>query len=138
MKYSFNPERSRSGMAYLLVVSAASLTSDTAVAAEGVGKASLVNPDLRYSAPAEHYVVLKRGPTEVVIVDNGAVDDDVLPGHRSGYSGVASLKHSNRQENLFVPAYAGLHFQHIHRSPNAHSRRRTQRDERSPAAFHRP
>jgi hypothetical protein len=59
-------------------------------------------------------VVLKRGPVEAVIVDNSAVDDVVLKGHRAGYSGVASLKHEKRPENLFVPNYAGLNFEHIH------------------------
>jgi hypothetical protein len=41
------------------------------------------------------------------------VDNDVLPGHRAGYSGVASLMHDRRRENLFVPAFAGLNFEHI-------------------------
>lgn len=63
---------------------------------------------------APPYVVLKRGPVEAVIVDNRSVDDDVLPGHRAGYSGVASLTHERRRENLFVPAVAGLNFEHIH------------------------
>jgi hypothetical protein len=58
--------------------------------------------------------VLRRGPIEAVIVDNEAAENDVLPRHRGGYSGVASLKHANRRENLFVPEYAGLNFEHIH------------------------
>ena len=60
------------------------------------------------------YVVLERGDVRAVIVNNEAVDDDVLPGHRGGYSGVASLTHRAREENLFVPLYAGLNFEHIH------------------------
>ena len=47
-------------------------------------------------------------------MDNRAVDDDVLRGHRAGYSGLAVLRHARRRENLFVPAYAGLNFEHIH------------------------
>ena len=47
-------------------------------------------------------------------MDNRAVDDDVLPGHRAGYHGVASLRHDRQPRNLFVPAYAGLNFEHIH------------------------
>jgi hypothetical protein len=49
-----------------------------------------------------------------VIVDNQAVDDAVLPGHRAGYSGVAALRGAGRKDNLFVPSYAGLNFEHIH------------------------
>lgn len=58
--------------------------------------------------------MLKRAGIEAVIVDNSAVDDEVLPGHRAGYSGIGLLRHIRRRENLFVPAYAGLNFEHIH------------------------
>lgn len=75
---------------------------------------TLVEKDAKFLVPDKHYVVLQRGDVRAVIVDNEAVDDDVLPGHRAGYSGVASLTHTNRDANLFVPAYAGLNFEHIH------------------------
>lgn len=78
------------------------------------GLTSLTNPSVRYTVPDKHYVVLKRGDVTAVIVDNAAVDDDVLPGHRAGYNGVASLTHEKRRENLFVPIVAGLNFEHIH------------------------
>ncbi len=60
------------------------------------------------------YVVLERDDVRIVVVNNEPVDDKVLPGHRGGYSGVASLTHRGRDENLFVPMYAGLNFEHIH------------------------
>jgi hypothetical protein len=60
------------------------------------------------------YVVLERSGVRAVIVNNEAVDDSVLPGHRAGYSGVASLTHHQQGRNLFVPAYAGLNYEHIH------------------------
>ena len=60
------------------------------------------------------YVVLERAGVRAVIVNNQAVDDKVLPGHREGYSGVASLTHRGQDRNLFVPMYAGLNFEHIH------------------------
>ena len=66
------------------------------------------------TATAKPYVVLERGEVRAVIVNNEAVDDEVLPGHRAGYSGVASLTHRRRDANLFVPFYAGLNFEHIH------------------------
>ena len=64
--------------------------------------------------PRSGYVTLERGPIRATVVDNRAVDDAVLPGHRAGYSGVGSLTHERRRENLFVPAVAGLNFEHIH------------------------
>ena len=60
------------------------------------------------------HVVLQRGDVMAVIVNNEAIDDEILPGHRAGYSGVASLTHRERKDNLFVPLYAGLNFEHIH------------------------
>jgi hypothetical protein len=68
----------------------------------------------RYTVPDKSYVVLERGGVKAVIVNNEPVDDDMLAGHRGGYSGVASLTHADRSENLFVPSYAGLNFEHIH------------------------
>lgn len=52
-------------------------------------RTSLSNPQLVYSVPDKPYVVLKRADVEAVVVDNRAVDDGVLPGHRAGYSGIA-------------------------------------------------
>jgi len=60
------------------------------------------------------YIVLERGDIKAVIVNNESVNDKILPGHRSGYSGVASLTHRARDKNFFVPLYAGLNFEHIH------------------------
>lgn len=60
------------------------------------------------------YVVLERAGVRAVIVNNQAVKDEVLPDHREGYSGVASLTRQRQSRNLFVPAYAGLNYEHIH------------------------
>lgn len=78
------------------------------------GRTSLSNPAISYTTPDKPYVVLRRRQVEAVIVDNSAVDDAVLTGHRAGYSGVASLRHARRRENLFVADYAGLNFEHSH------------------------
>lgn len=75
---------------------------------------TLSDPVIKYQVAEKPYVILKRADIEAVIVDNSAVDDSVLPGHRAGYSGVGSLRHARRRENLFVPAVAGLNFEHIH------------------------
>jgi hypothetical protein len=83
------------------------------VSAQERGLTTLSNPSIKYTRSDLPYAVLRRDPVEAVIVDNSAVDDEVLPGHRAGYSGVALLRHTTRQENLFVPAYAGLNFEHI-------------------------
>jgi hypothetical protein len=78
------------------------------------GITSLSRPDLKWTVPDIGYHVLKRGDVRAIIVDNGAVDDHVLPGHRAGYSGVASLTHATQDASLFVPPYAGLNYEHIH------------------------
>ncbi len=69
---------------------------------------------LPYKQVDKPYVVLRRGDIRAIVVNNEPVDDDILPRHRGGYSGLASLTHTNRSENVFVPFYAGLNFEHIH------------------------
>lgn len=78
------------------------------------GITSLTNSGVRFQVPEAHCVVLQRGDVRAVIVDNAALDLPNLPGHRAGYNGVASLTHQRRDANLFVPAVAGLNFEHIH------------------------
>ena len=78
------------------------------------GVTSLANAKVRYTKPTSHHVILERGGVRAVIVDNAAVDVPELPGHRAGYNGVASLSHTKRRDNVFVPLYAGLNFEHIH------------------------
>ena len=75
---------------------------------------TLSRPDVDFHVPDKPYQRLVRSGVEVVIVNNEAVDDEVLPGHQAGYGGIAKLTHTQRGENLFVPAYAGLNFEHIH------------------------
>jgi arylsulfatase len=75
---------------------------------------TLSDPAIEYQVPDKPYVVLQRADIQAVIVDNSAVDDDVLPGHRAGYNGVGSLRHAKRWKNVFVPSVAGLNFEHIH------------------------
>ncbi len=75
---------------------------------------TLENSTVAFHVAEKPYVVLRRGDVTAVVVDNRAVDDEILPGHRAGYSGLASLTHRRRTDNLFVPAYAGLNFEHIH------------------------
>jgi hypothetical protein len=77
---------------------------------------SLANAAVRYSVPTKEYVTLRRGGVEAVVVDNRRGSDATLPGHAEGYSGIGSLTHAKQARNLFVPAYAGLNFEHIHDS----------------------
>jgi hypothetical protein len=91
------------------------LWGERALAAEALPQlTTLSDSSVRFRVPEKPYAVLRRGDVAAVVVDNRAVDDEILPGHRAGYSGLASLKHTKRAENLFVPSYAGLNFEHIH------------------------
>jgi hypothetical protein len=81
---------------------------------------TLGNSKIKYTVPESGYHVLRRGDVTAVVVDNGAVDDATLKGHRAGYSGVASLTHKQRADNLFVPNYAGLNYEHIHDGTTQH------------------
>ena len=78
------------------------------------GLTSLTDPLVTYTVPETHHITLRRGEITAIIVDNEAVDVPELPGHRAGYNGIASLKHRLEPTNLFVPAYAGVNFEHIH------------------------
>lgn len=95
-----------------IVLLAVPITSS--LSAEPVARTTLANSAISFSVGEKPYHVMKRGNVAAVIVNNSAVDDDVLPGHRAGYSGLASLTHSTQPKNLFVPSYAGLNFEHIH------------------------
>ncbi len=100
------------GLVFSAISGRAALAADHPLAAPGV--TSLTNPDVKFTVPEAHHVVLKRGSVTAVIVDNSAVDLPLLPGHKAGYNGVASLSHVQQPRNLFVPSYAGLNFEHIH------------------------
>lgn len=93
-------------------VTAWAAEADHPLAAPGI--TSLTNPEVRFRTSGDHFAVLRRAEVRAVVVDNEAVDVPELPGHRAGYSGIASLAHRHREENLFVPSYAGLNFEHIH------------------------
>jgi hypothetical protein len=75
------------------------------------GVTSLTHPGLDYDVPEEHEVTLRRGDVTAVVVDNAPLE---ARGHRAGYNGLASLTHRQQSRNVFVPAYAGLNFEHIH------------------------
>ncbi len=92
--------------------------------ARSPGTTSLTNPKVRFSEPAEHFVELSRGPVTAVFVDNEPVDRGLAAGHKGGYNGVAYLRRAGMQENLFVPAFAGLNFEHIHDGTKAVDRER--------------
>lgn len=75
---------------------------------------TLTRTDLRYEPVAAGLVRLKRGPIELVLVDNQAHVIDEAPKHRAGYNGVAVLKHEKQSRTPFVPEVSGLNFEHIH------------------------
>ena len=81
---------------------------------EEPGRTTLSDPAIRYTVPETPYIVLSRGDVEAVVVDHRAVDGPIVRGHRAGYGGLAVLRHARRRDNLFVPAYSGLNFEHIH------------------------
>ncbi len=99
---------------FLLLTTAASFARAT----EPPASTTLSNSSIKYEVPESGYHIFERGDVRAVIVDNRAVDDDVLSGHRAKYSGVGSLTHKQRSDNLFVPSYAGLNYEHIHDGTN--------------------
>ena len=100
--------------AWTLTIIASLATGQLQSADPAHSRTTLTNPAIKYRVPDKPYAVLRAGDVEAVIVSNEAVDDEVLPKHRAGYSGVARLSHRQRPQNLFVPSYAGLNYEHIH------------------------
>ncbi|MFN0196044.1 MAG: hypothetical protein ACKVT0_04820 [Planctomycetaceae bacterium] len=99
----------------LMLISQLVFSADTKphpLAAPGV--TSLTNASVKFMVSQEHFVELRQGDVTTVIVDNGPVDTPNVPGHKAGYNGVAVLRHAKRTDNLFVPNYAGLNYEHIH------------------------
>ena len=100
----------------LLLVGAAFSISITAEvdAVEVTPITSIGRQEGDWTSPVKNYVVLKRDGLEIVVVNNQAVDDNTVPSHRAGYSGIARISHTEQPNNLFVPNYAGLNYEHIH------------------------
>lgn len=84
------------------------------VPAKAVGVTSLTDPKVEYQQIEGSHVKLQRANTQVIIINNAAVDLPGLPGHRAGYNGIGSLTHKMQRTNAFVPSIAGLNFEHIH------------------------
>jgi len=78
------------------------------------GTTSLTNANVSFEEPAEHYVEISRGGVTAIIVDNAALEDGPAKGHKAGYNGLALFRREGMPGNLFVPAYSGLNFEHIH------------------------
>ena len=71
-------------------------------------RTTMSDPSIRYRVPQQPYALIKRADIEAVIVDNSAVDDEVLPGHKAGLSGIGLLKHTARRKNVYLPLAGGL------------------------------
>lgn len=77
-------------------------------------RVTLSDPSIKYTVSDKPYVVLKRGPVQIVVVDNSEVNDPVvLPVHKTGYNGIGSLTFENQGRNLFKSNYGGLNFEYI-------------------------
>jgi len=98
----------------ILIVALTTASAIVAPAKEPRTLTSLSDKTLQYTAADKPYTLLTSGDVTAVVVDNRAVDDPILPGHRASYNGVASLRHKGQPKNLFVPDYAGLNFEHVH------------------------
>jgi hypothetical protein len=59
--------------------------------------------------PLPGRVELRAGDLRLVLADNQPYGE----AHRAGYNGVSELYHGGSERTLFVPAYAGLNFEHV-------------------------
>ncbi|MEZ6049253.1 MAG: hypothetical protein R3C11_27480 [Planctomycetaceae bacterium] len=92
------------------------LTGANPLAAPGI--TSLTNPKVEFTVSTSGSVQLNSGENVLVIVNNGAGQTSLTPEHKPGYNGIAYWGHRERKDNLFVPTYAGLNFEHIHDGTN--------------------
>ena len=97
-----------------LVLALNLLTVPPAQTTEPLALTTLSDASISYTVPEKPYVLLHRGNIEALVVDNSPVNDEFLPNHHAGYSGLAALGRTERRENLFVPSGGGLNFEFIH------------------------
>lgn len=90
-----------------------SLFANKGSASEPPAATTMSNSMIEYVVADKPYAVLKAAEVTAVVVDNQAVDDAILSGHRGGYNGIASLTHAKHAKNMFVPDYAGLNLEHV-------------------------
>lgn len=103
----------------------AALLAMVVCGADGSAKlTSLTDSNVRFREPAQHYVEIVRGGVRIVVAENSAQDSGPIQGHKAGYNGVALLERTDKPGNFFVPAVAGLNFEHIHDGTRAVNRER--------------
>jgi hypothetical protein len=73
---------------------------------------SLTNKSVKYTVPREHAVVLRRGGVTATVVDNTTIEPPLRRSRAGRLSGVASLTHTDKPENIYN--LVGLNFEHIH------------------------
>jgi len=100
--------------AYPGLLASAQNTATEKADGEPPAQTTLSDPSIKYTVSDKPYVVLKRGPIQIVVVDNSEVNDPVvLPVHKAGYNGIGSLTYEKQARNLFKSNYGGLNFEYI-------------------------
>lgn len=100
---------------FVSVLAGAAVGSSSAAEREpSVGITSLTNSKVQFTIPDGHHHRMERNGIVAIVVDNHAGDTPELSQHRAGYNGLAYLGHVDEGQDVFVPFYAGLNFEHIH------------------------
>ena len=108
-----SPRSPSSNMASKCVVVAIFLAGNGTVTAEEPGRTTLSDPAIRYTVPEKPYVVLRGGTSRRWSWTTGPSMTPSCPGIAPGTAAWPPSA-TRRRENLFVPAFAGLNFEHIH------------------------
>lgn len=61
-----------------------------------------------HGTPVQDVVTIRNGDLNVTFIDNMKWGQ-----HRAGYNGIAEMRHSKLDSNIFVPFYAGFNLEHI-------------------------